>query len=207
MIKLEKKRATITDGFLQKAVETAKRKADEIRADLDRHPTWRQNLLKEKRETIANIKVLTDLDRLATSLRCLPYSGFDVVDDFFVGRTLPITMVSNAMKNYDAGEYLVFVRTEDFLGGMVKVGLIPVKDPKTYARTPHHYATDTPRSINPWLWPVSTCLGGFGSLLANTYQYFNLPEMFRAWHMYLSRYNEASPLVRIHYCEHIKETK
>ena len=203
MIKV-KERASITDLFMTTAKQLAAEQAGYIRNSIQSSPRYADRIRKENSQKILNIQAVLDEDRFRTSLRCLPYTSFAVVDDCLVGRTDPITITDGRRKQFSAGEYLVFVKKEWLLCGAARVHLIPVLEPRTEWRTPHHVVSSS-NTGNPWTWRENTCLGSFASMLSALYNEFNLVEIFRTWHLYLSRYDEHSPLCRIERISHIKE--
>ena len=162
----------------------------------------------------------TGLDYEKTRLRILPFTRFSALDygDQFwlIGQTNPVTITAaetdhNTHKpftiDYRLGPYKVCVPMTTFnRHGIDDVHFVPLKNPLAYNRHPHHHANlhtqgDYPDKI--WLDHIvhplqdkpGTCWGNYGSLLAALVADGDIPELFRQFYVYLTRYNAGSPLI------------
>ena len=153
------------------------------------------------------------MDYEKTRLRILPFTHFSALDYggqfWMIGQTHPIIIKATETDyetrkaftmDYHLGPYKVCIPFATFnRRGIDGVHFVPLKNPLCYNRHPHHHANwrdyndqtiNHPLENNP-----STCWGNYGSLLAALVADGDIPELFRQFYVYLTRYNASSPLI------------
>jgi hypothetical protein len=142
-----------------------------------------------------------------TKLRALSYVNFKAVQHagirYLCGQTKPIVIEvgKNARRidegTYYLGPYKVYVAEAAILeGNLDKIHMVPLKAPHTQYRFMHHTAYAY-SAEHPLDYSTSTCWGTFGTIIKTYAVEADIPELFRALYMYLSRYDITSPLTDI----------
>ena len=140
-------------------------------------------------------------EREAIRLQSMPYQKLSAVtqdgETYLVGHTRPLTVTMNDGQEFHPGPYYVFIPSRAVIHVSPQlVHLIPQSRPRALGRHPHHYAsTDNPKG-SPLSFSVNTCLGSFDNLMMGLYRLLDITGVFQAWHLYLTRWNEASQLCR-----------
>lgn len=128
-------------------------------------------------------------DMELTRLKTLNYHRFDADGDTMIAYTLPIQIFEKSNTRGECGKYLLgeYKVMFDVSKKIVpdNIRMIPMRQPDTEDRHPHHRAQ-------------YTCWGSFGGLISMTCSTGDIPEVFRTLSIFLSTYNAASPLVHIH---------
>ncbi|MCB2146542.1 MAG: hypothetical protein KQI81_08715 [Deltaproteobacteria bacterium] len=205
MIKIAQ-RAVVTDAFIT-AIQ------DECRTQLEKY----RNMPPGRREIIAKtngvpitrmLQMLKPdgVDTLKTRLRCLDYEEFDAIDHdgrmYLRATTKPIiSKVYDSQHRepldfqMDYGKYYVYFPAS-YLNDCVIGALhfIPARDPRNLQRTPHNNVLDVPDN-NPLHASPRICWGSFGSYPAQMFQAFNISEIYRSLHLYLSTTYLSSLLI------------
>jgi hypothetical protein len=108
---------------------------------------------------------------------------------------------------YHLGPYKVCIPMATFnRRGIDGVHFVPLKNPLSYNRHPHHHANfhsegNYPNNVrfdkivHPLQDAPSTCWGNYGALFAALVADGDIPELFRQFYIYLTRYNAGSPLI------------
>jgi hypothetical protein len=146
-----------------------------------------------------------------TKLRALDYVGFNAIQHegvrYLVGETKPIVVEvekdSRGIQagTYHLGPYKVYVAEAVILdGNLTKIHMVPLKSPYTERRFMHHTAFQN-EAEHPLDYRTNTCWGTFGTIVKTYAVEADIPELFRALYMYLSRYDISSPLVDINRLE------
>jgi hypothetical protein len=160
------------------------------------------------------------LDYEKTRLRILPYTHYSALNYggqlWLTGRTHPVIIEAaerdpetrmSTTRPYHMGPYKVCVPLSAFEhGSLDNVHFIPLKNPKSYNRHPHHHAEyhyegDYQNRViaaeitHPLQDKPRTCWGNYGSILLAIINDGDIPELFRQFYIYLTRYNSASPLI------------
>jgi hypothetical protein len=169
--------------------------------------------------------------KFLTRLKQLPYRSFDAVrsqDQYFIKATtwdLVVDLPHRTGRDqgfhrylpvgkYRLGPYAIYIPYKALLASaMDAIHFIPLKCPlaeqdRTYVpRHLHHYAQveSYAKRANPLTYYPSTCWGNFGSIISMTLDVGNIPELFRALHLFLSIQNTNSPLVWSDKLAHIYE--
>jgi hypothetical protein len=137
-----------------------------------------------------------------TRLRVLPYQEFTTTirkgKKYLVGVTKPIVIEGDGCdRKYYLGSYAVYLSLDAIANCCPDdFQFIPLKQPYSHARHPHHkvdYEMDS--TVHPLDKEPRTCWGGFGNPVRLLLDIPDIPELFRLLYLYLSRYNPSSPLV------------
>jgi hypothetical protein len=142
-----------------------------------------------------------------TKLRALDYVGFKAIQRgdvrYLVGETKPIVIEVGRNSRritegiYHLGPYKVYVAEAAILdGNLNQIHMVPLKAPYTQSRFMHHTAFQN-EAEHPLDYRTNTCWGTFGTIIKTYAVEADIPELFRALYMYLSRYDINSPLVNI----------
>ena len=142
------------------------------------------------------------MDLEVTRLRALGFEQFAIASFesrcFFGGITPEIVMeeVSRANRlvaRWDVGRFEAYIPIEDVLSGETcRIHFIPTRERTTPYRHPHHVAS--PQGLNPLGFSPRTCWSDFGGPLTMALNECNIPELFRMFHIFISRYYNGSPL-------------
>lgn len=177
--------AELYQRFLHSQIDRAKQLLDRLGDRAKSQPAW-EAAKRAHRVLHSEGTLRANWDHELTRLRALPYEKFFVHRQqgisFFAGITRDL-VIKGGGTSYDAGEYLVLIRASM----MAQFHLLPVDDITRHARHPHHTGS------GDLTVPANTCFGSFTALPA-ILDFGDLPESFRALHIFLSRYNPHSPL-------------
>lgn len=214
MIKV-KPRARVSEEFLSLYREVANARLREIFKKLRAlKPARQADYLKQYRISIGRLKDIIaeeqvpgkGMDLEITRFRAMPYISFGVERDsqretYLVGHTTDVLMNNR----WEAGQYKLAVPYKAALNGNLgDVQMIPLKDPFTYGRHPHHTAAFRGET-NPLDMSCGTCWGSFGTTIMHASNESNLTELFRLLRIFLDRYDPHSPLTTT--WPHMKDTK
>jgi hypothetical protein len=142
-----------------------------------------------------------------TKLRALQFVDFKAVGRgeirYLVGQTKPIVIEvgRNSRRieegTYHLGPYKVYVADEAILeGNLDAIHMVPLKAPFAQNRFMHHTSFIN-GAEHPLDYRTHTCWGSFGTIIKTYAVEADIPELFRALYMYLSRYDISSPLANI----------
>jgi hypothetical protein len=202
-----KKRADVTPAFIELMVQTytAWLVMEENRINSNYSPT---SLITKRAPVVNRIKLITSgtetVDRSGlsyeiTRLRTLDdlYSKFDAYNydgkDWFSARSQPVIIDASGRK-YHMGVYKVYVPCQEFINGHVgQEHFVPLKNPLSDLRHPHHKASG--RDSSALSKHPATCWGSFGNIISGIMGDCDLPEYFRQVGLYLGRYNPQSPYI------------
>ena len=208
MLKI-KPRAEITQEFKDLIVSAARRRLESLHNDYERmNPTFKSRFMRDNAVIITNLKgIVSDAgkqDFLWTRLRSLPYTEYAVETwrDFTYLRatTKDITVSPDKV---DIGPYWIFVNIDNYVDGKAHdLHFVPLRDPLNFRRFYHHDAygpripdgTHRQKLLHHLDANPSTCWGTFGSFATAAFNAMDTPEMFRTFHVYLSRHNDHSNL-------------
>lgn len=125
-----------------------------------------------------------------------------VKDKILVAQTNAITV----SKKWDLGQYrMYFPYTSLVNRSSTGFHFIPLRDPRTYNRHPHHRSHD--RVENPLVANTSNCYGSFGGHVSHALYQGRLVDLLIHHYLFLSVYNPGSPLVRLSNVEHAREKR
>ncbi|MCL4561885.1 MAG: hypothetical protein M1281_14910 [Chloroflexi bacterium] len=196
----------VSQPFIEAIQEICRYRIDVLRQEIASASSYaRARVLEKNRYRIAKLEAITletggrfGLDGLVTTLKKLPYEKFGLAqyknDPWLAATTRPITIPYNG-HTYEMGRYTLLMPVADARhGSLERLHMIPMKAPKTAKRHPHHVLrvegpiTD-PLAERPW-----TCWSEFSSVIMGMIQDADFPEFYRMLHIFLSRYNERSPI-------------
>jgi hypothetical protein len=142
------------------------------------------------------------MDLEVTRLRALGFEEFAIAGfngrKFFGGITPEIVMEEIGHGNrpvgkWDVGRFEAYIPIEDVLSGETcRIHFIPTRERSTPYRHPHHVAS--PQGSNPLGFSPRTCWSDFGGPVTMALNEGNIPELFRMFHIFVSRYYNRSPL-------------
>ncbi len=150
------------------------------------------------------------LDHEMTRLRRLPIQRYYVEHTraegqyparvFLAAKTQDILLSANYKKKHDwnLGEYVIGLP----LSNPTAFDLVPLRDPLTINRHPHHLASLTPGVKHPFNMKKRNCLAGFATIITNMARDGEIAELFMVLHRFLSNWNPGSPLKRPQYIAH-----
>jgi hypothetical protein len=215
---IKSKRAQVTDEARDWAISFWKASYRKIRRIIDTAPLLQQESL-EYQYGVALDRIWsighdpTALDYEITRLRATPYTLLErkVVNtrhsktpvDYLVAHTK--TIVIDDHGPFDMGPYTVYIPLSIVNDGPGThlLHMVPERAPKTWARHPHHKLSEGGDvSGEPWDYASHTCWGDFGPIMIRIVNEGDLVDLLRNIAIYLSRYNEGSPLTRIASCSH-----
>lgn len=215
---IRSKRAQVTDEAVDWAKEFWKTAYSNMKATLEAtNVRQRQELEFELEPAMARIRGAFQnpalMDAQITSLRSLPYTHLDAkvlrVDtqtslNFLIARTK--TVIIRDGGPYDMGNYTVYLPMTILKQGVGSgyVHFVPERDPKTYARTPHHTWHPNSSQDEPWMGQSSTCWGGFSNMIVRIVRDGDLVDLLRNIYIYLSRFDRGSTLTSITNCRHAR---
>ena len=204
------KRASIDDAFMSVALQVYAQILRKKQNELSRNSGFygaQANIQPVISRLIPIVKNVnngrTGLDFEKTRLRILPYTNFSALEyggtTWLTGKTVPVIIKENGV-DYQMGPYKVCVPLSTFENGNLNgIHFIPMKMPLSYNRHPHHHAeypsTGTRAISHPLANYPRTCWGNYGAILSAIINDGDIPEMFRQFYIYLTRYNAASPLI------------
>jgi len=101
------------------------------------------------------------------------------------------------------GEYRIYVPVEPLMERTFSgVHFIPVRDPFTNHRHPHHTAYYDKRPDTPLLMAQNTCLGSFSGPISAALEFGRLSDYLVLLYTFLTVYNSGSPLTRLENISH-----
>lgn len=215
-----KPRAKVEDSFLDTTVAVAQHILKQYAERWSNMEDWRvQQERRAKRIYLGMVMQIAKnerdvagkgIDLWITRLRNFPYERFFAYKHnnsmYLAGETRTIIMerAGFASQRWDIGKWGVYVKVNDIINGSTSgIQMLPLAHPDTLERHPHHYAHRSSKG-HPLDLQTSTCLGSFNGPLSQTYQAFDIPEIFRLWYKFLSVYNAGSPLLDVDRIPHAR---
>ena len=209
MLKI-KKRAEITQEFKDQILHAASSRLKKLSEDFEKiYPDYRPRFIKDNGILISTLKgIVSDAgkqDFLWTRLRSLPYTEYAVERwDKFTYLRATTKDIEVSPDKVNIGPYWVFVNVDDYINSRTSdLHFVPTRDPLNPRRFYHHNAGG-PRvatrgsrrdTLSHYLNAYSsTCWGTFGAFATTAFNMMDAPEMFRTFHVYLSRHNDHSNL-------------
>ena len=158
----------------------------------------------------------TGMDYEKTRLRILPFAHYSALNYdgslWLTGKTRPI-IIESFGTTYHMGPYKVCIPVSAFADNSLDyIHFIPLKNVKSYNRHPHHHANfpgdnhfvyyfkegeDEGKIVYPLADKPSTCWGNYGAILLACMADGDIPELFRNFYIYLTRYDSGSPLIHL----------
>jgi len=109
---------------------------------------------------------------------------------------------------YSLGEYMIYFPTSDLESRvMANPHFIPVRNPYTRNRHPHHLAYANSSCDSPTCYQSSTCFGSFAGILTSALSSGRLTDFLISIWTFLNIYNPGSPLTRLSNLSHAVRLK
>jgi hypothetical protein len=163
------------------------------------------SIIAHNKARLTKMAEVTDEEKLRTKLRTLSGRYTEIAVKEFQGTRYIVGTTSEILIEevpYDLGPYTVWLNIEALKRGSAHDHhFLPSRDPQTSSRFMHHTAGG---ESHPLLRSAHTCWGTFGPMINQAIDDGDVAHLLQLLRTYLSRYNAASPFVRIENIMHAR---